>query len=124
MNLLQRYFRRPQTLLLRRAIFQLHLWVGLVVALYMAMIGITGSVLVFRQEFDARALPRHWRELRTTSPATAGTVMARLNSAYPDLRTISLMAPTSFNPTFVATLLGRGRLSVACDPTTGEVLGP
>jgi uncharacterized iron-regulated membrane protein len=124
MNLLQRYFRRPQTLLLRRAIFQIHLWVGLIVALYMAIIGMTGSVLVFRQEIDARALPRHWRELRTTSPANAGTIIARLNAVYPDLRMISLMAPTPFNPTFVATLLGRGRISVACDPTTGEVLGP
>ena len=124
MNLLQRYFRRPQTLFLRRAIFQIHLWVGLIVALYMAIIGMTGSVLVFRQEIDARALPRHWRELRTTSPANAGTVIARLNAVYPDLRMISLMAPTPFNPTFVATLLGRGRISVACDPTTGEVLGP
>jgi hypothetical protein len=98
--------------------------VGLIVALYMATIGITGSVLVFRQEFDALALPRHWRELRTTSPANAGAVIARLNAVYPDLRILSLMAPTSFNPTFVATLLGRGRISVACDPTTGEVLGP
>jgi uncharacterized iron-regulated membrane protein len=124
MNLLQRYFRRPQTLLLRRAIFQIHLWVGLIVALYMAIIGMTGSVLVFRQEIDARALPGHWRELRTTSPANAGTIIARLNAVYPDLRMISLMAPTPFNPTFVATLLGRGRISVACDPTTGEVLGP
>lgn len=83
MNLLQRYFRRPQTLLLRRAIFQIHLWVGLIVALYMAIIGMTGSVLVFRQEIDARALPRHWRELRTTSPANAGTIIARLNAVYP-----------------------------------------
>jgi uncharacterized iron-regulated membrane protein len=123
-NLLQRFLHRPQTLLLRRAIFQLHLWVGLIVALYMAIIGITGSVLVFRQEFDALALPRHWRELRTTSPASAGTVITRLNAVYPELRMVSLMAPTSFNPTFVATLLGRGRITVACDPATGVVLGP
>jgi uncharacterized iron-regulated membrane protein len=116
--------RRPQTLLLRRAIFQLHLWVGLIVALYMAIIGITGSVLVFRQEFDALALPRPWRELRTASPAHAGIVIARLEAAYPDSRILSLMAPTSFNPAFSATLLGRGRISVACDPATGEVLGP
>ena len=97
---------------------------GLIVALYMAIIGITGSVLVFRQELDALTLPRNWRELRTTSPANGGIVIARLKAAYPDLRILSLMAPTSFNPTFSATLLGRGRMSVACDPATGEVLGP
>jgi uncharacterized iron-regulated membrane protein len=123
-NLLQRFLRRPQTLLIRRAIFQLHLWVGLIIALYMAIIGITGSVLVFRQELDALTLPRQWRALSTTSPAHAGIVVARLKRAYPDRRILSLMAPTAFNPTFVATLLGRGRISVACDPTTGEVLGP
>jgi uncharacterized iron-regulated membrane protein len=124
MNVLQRYFRQPQTLLLRRTFFQLHLWVGLTASLYMAIIGITGSILVFQQEFDARRLPPLWRELRTPSPAAASTVIARLNAVYPNMRIVSLTAPTSFNPAFVATLSGRGRISVACDPATGDILGP
>ena len=96
---------------------------GIIVGLYMAVIGLTGSVLVFRPEFDALRLPRQWRELRTSSPASAGTVIARVNAAYPAMRIISLTAPTSLTPTFVATLAGRGRVIVACDPATGEVLG-
>ena len=124
MNVLQRYFHRPQTLFVRQAIFQIHLWVGLIAALYMGIIGVTGSVLVFRQELAARQIPQRWRELRTNTPVNVSTVVARLNTAYPGAKIVSINAPTSFNPTFVAALLGRGRISVACDPTTVAVLGP
>lgn len=124
MNLLRRYFRRPQTLVLRRTIFYIHLWVGIIVGLYMAIMGVTGSVLVFRPELDARRLPVPWRELRTPSPAKASTVIARVNALYPAMRIVSLAAPNASNPTFVATLGGRGRLIVASDPATGSVLGP
>jgi uncharacterized iron-regulated membrane protein len=97
---------------------------GLAVGLYVSIIGATGSVLVFRAEFDARRLPKDWRELRTSTPTNAGTVIARLNAAYPAMRIVSLAAPNSLNPTFVATLGGLRRVVVACDPATGEVLGP
>jgi len=90
----------------------------------MATMGVTGSVLVFRPEFDALRLPKRWRELRTSSPANAGTVVARVNAVYPTMRIVSLAAPNSRNPTFVATLGGTRRTVVACDPSTGEVLGP
>ena len=42
---------------------------------------------------------------------------------YPAMRIVSLAAPNPSNPTFVATLGGRGRLIVACDPATGERSG-
>ncbi len=90
----------------------------------MAIMGVTGSVLVFRQELDARRLPVHWQELRTSSPTNASTVIERINALYPTMRIVSLAAPNAFNPTFVATLAGRGRLTIACDPATGTVLGP
>ncbi|HWW86630.1 MAG TPA: PepSY-associated TM helix domain-containing protein [Vicinamibacterales bacterium] len=122
--LLQRFLRRPQTLLLRRTIFQIHLCVGIIVGLYLAIIGVTGSVLVFRQELDALRLPKPWRELPRESPTNASIVVARVNARYPAMRIVSLSAPNRTNPVFVATLGGRGRVVVACDPETGEVLGP
>ncbi len=90
----------------------------------MAIMGVTGSVLVFGQELDARRLPEQWRALRTPSPVSASTVVARVSALYPAMRLVSLAAPNRLNPTFVATLGGRGRLIVACDPATGNVLGP
>ena len=123
LTLVRRYFRGPRPLF-RRAIFQVHLWTGIVAGLYIFIIGVTGSLLVFRAEFDALRLPKHWRALRTSSSTNAGTVIARLHATYPTMRIVSLEAPNSVNPTFVATLAGRRRVVVACDPATGEVLGP
>jgi uncharacterized iron-regulated membrane protein len=46
----QAWLRRPQTLWLRKAIFQIHLWSGLALALYIIAICLSGSVLVYRNE--------------------------------------------------------------------------
>ena len=50
MNVWQRSLREPQSLLLRRALFQIHLWTGVVAGLYIAVISLTGSILVYRNE--------------------------------------------------------------------------
>ena len=50
MNIWARWIRAPQTLWLRKAFFQLHLWTGVGVGLYVVMICLTGSVLVYRNE--------------------------------------------------------------------------
>jgi uncharacterized iron-regulated membrane protein len=44
----QRWFHQPQTVWLRRALFQVHLWTGLAIGLYIVVISISGSALVFR----------------------------------------------------------------------------
>jgi uncharacterized iron-regulated membrane protein len=48
------YWRRcilqPQTAWLRKATFQLHLWSGIGVGLYVLLVSVTGSVLVYRNE--------------------------------------------------------------------------
>ncbi len=46
----RRLLLQPQRIWLRRALFQLHLWSGIGVGLYILMISVTGSVLVYRNE--------------------------------------------------------------------------
>jgi uncharacterized iron-regulated membrane protein len=46
----QRWIRQPQTTWLRRATFQLHLWSGIGIGLYVLLVSVTGSVLVYRNE--------------------------------------------------------------------------
>jgi uncharacterized iron-regulated membrane protein len=48
MPFLEQFVRRPQGLWLRRAIFQVHLWVGIAVGLYVVAISVSGSALFFR----------------------------------------------------------------------------
>ena len=46
------WLRQPQRVWLRRAAFQVHLWIGLAICLYIVMLSITGSALVYRNELD------------------------------------------------------------------------
>src|SRR6185436_9749618 len=46
------WVRQPQTLWIRRALFQVHLWAGLAIGLYLVLLSVTGSVLVYRIEMD------------------------------------------------------------------------
>ncbi len=47
----------PRKLFLRRALFQIHLWAGIFLTLYVVLISITGALLVFEDEFTATTLP-------------------------------------------------------------------
>jgi uncharacterized iron-regulated membrane protein len=48
----KQWVRQPQTVWLRRAMFQVHLWSGLAIGLYIVMLSMTGSALVYRNELD------------------------------------------------------------------------
>jgi uncharacterized iron-regulated membrane protein len=53
----QRWLRQPQNTRLRKALFQIHLWSGVGIGLYVLFISVTGSVLVYRNELYAAATP-------------------------------------------------------------------
>ena len=50
MTLREKFLRRPQSLWLRKAIFQIHLWTGIGLGLYVLIISVSGSAIVFRNE--------------------------------------------------------------------------
>lgn len=58
MTLWRRWLHQPQTLWGRRVLSQIHLWTGLGIGIYIALIGISGSVLVFRVELSEAFAPR------------------------------------------------------------------
>ena len=124
MNFVQRYIQRPQQLAVRRLNFQVHLWVGIILTLYMVVIGATGSMLVFRPELERLCGLKPWQNIRTSQPiADLATVVDNLKAAYPRSHIVSVDTPSGNDATFVAVLEGRGRIKVACDPKDGKVLG-
>lgn len=58
MNSWQAWLRRPRTVLVRKAVFQVHLWIGIAIGLYVVLLSVTGSALVFRREMDAAFRPQ------------------------------------------------------------------
>jgi uncharacterized iron-regulated membrane protein len=124
-SFLQRYISRPQQLAARRLNFQVHLWVGIILTLYMILIGVTGSILVFRPELERWSGLKPWQNVRANGPiADIATVVENLKAGYPHSHIASVDAPGENEATFVGVLLGRGgQIKVACDPKDGKVLG-
>jgi uncharacterized iron-regulated membrane protein len=84
MNLLTRCLHQPQRVWLRRALFQIHLWTGLALGLYVVMLSITGSALVYRAELDRwLSTPRATLDERAT-PMTADQLRDAAARVYPD----------------------------------------
>jgi uncharacterized iron-regulated membrane protein len=50
----QRWLQHPETLWVHRAFFQIHLWVGAAVGLYVSVMSISGSIIVYRNELSRR----------------------------------------------------------------------
>jgi uncharacterized iron-regulated membrane protein len=84
MNPLTRFLQQPQRVWLRRALFQIHLWTGLALGVYVVMLSLTGSALVYRAELDRwAATPRVTLDEQAT-PMTADQLRAAGARAYPD----------------------------------------
>src|SRR5581483_6776026 len=58
--MLRTFLEQPHRVAARSWMFQIHLWLGLALGVYVAAIGITGSVLIFRPEVEP-ALVDHTR---------------------------------------------------------------
>jgi uncharacterized iron-regulated membrane protein len=79
----RKWVRQPQTVFLRRVAFQVHLWLGLALGLYIVMLSITGSALVFRREMDvAFRTPMPTYDEKATV-LTTEQITARARALYP-----------------------------------------
>ena len=57
MGLLAGFAQHPHSLWLRRALFQIHLWAGIAIGLYVLIVSVSGSMIVFRRELDRALCP-------------------------------------------------------------------
>lgn len=69
MGMLLRWLRQPQSVWARKALFQIHLWAGIGVGIYILLISVSGSAIVFRAELN---------RLFSRPPITVHTSEARL----------------------------------------------
>lgn len=93
MNNWQRWVQAPNTTSFRRALFQIHLWLGIALGLYILVISVSGSAVVLRPQFSrwfiASEVPSE------TGEALAGSALeARVADVYRDYRLINIVAPT------------------------------
>lgn len=117
------FLRKPQSVFLRRVLFQVHLWMGLAAGLYVFVVCATGSALVFRIDLQ-RALHPQLFTPGPGAPADAATIMEAVRDAFPGDRVSGVDAPTTVRPTYLAYVMrGSQFLTVLVDPVSARVLG-
>jgi uncharacterized iron-regulated membrane protein len=120
----QRWLRQPQTTWLRKAIFQLHLWSGIGIGLYVLLVSVTGSIVVYSNELYRAA---------TRAPIIVAASGARLTdeqlkraatSAYPGYRVLAIGRPRNPDQAVGISLQGgNGLKNRLFNPYTGADLG-
>jgi len=86
----QRWVRQPQKIWLRRALFQAHLWSGIAVGIYILMISVTGSVLVYSNELYRAATPEPIISKGPGPRLTDRQLTEAATRLYPGYRVVSL----------------------------------
>ena len=124
MSYWDRWVRQPQTVWLRKALFQIHLWSGIGVGLYLVVIGVTGSVLVFRSELRQTFMPQPQYVEAVGERMSEEQILEAAQRAYPDA-TVRIFAERD-NPQEAVTISANRDGDVAqmlLDPFTGADLG-
>lgn len=122
---LSSFLRRPHGVAFRKALFQIHLWTGIGVGLYIFVVGLTGALLMFRSEMQQAAYPQFFHVAEAAGPtADIGTVLREFRSAYPDQTISGIDTPTPTRETFLTYVVKDGRhVAAFAHPATGKVLG-
>jgi uncharacterized iron-regulated membrane protein len=113
----------PRKLFLRKALFHVHLWAGLLVSLYIVVIAVTGSILVFEDELASTTFPRGLAAFDPGRTASVVTVMQNFRVGYPEAKVTSITTPSSTIPAYqLRAVNARGSaFTLAADPVTGSL---
>jgi uncharacterized iron-regulated membrane protein len=100
---LQVWWRRPQKAPLRRALLQVHLWLALLLGVYVLVISVSGSAVVFRRELNQWLVPR--TVLSTEGVRLSGEDLRRAAEAvYAGYRIVRINEQTAPNRPVYVTL--------------------
>jgi len=120
----QQWKDRPQSVWLRRAVFQVHLWSGIGIGLYVFIVSLTGSIVVYRNELYAAA-ERAPIVLSPSGPRlTDAELTAVASRAYPGYTVTGIRDSGNAGQPVRITFRGdSGVQNRLFDPYTGEDLG-
>lgn len=108
---------------IRRIIFNFHLYLGLASGLILVLSGLTGSMIVFREEIETLAHP----ELMDTTVRDARvpfqTVLYTVQDTYPEDKIFSVRMPRTPQQTYQVRMNNAHDLLVYADPYSGKILG-
>src|SRR5580658_2929926 len=104
----QQCIRHPRTVFLRKAIFQLHLWSGIGLGLYVLLISVTGSILVYRNELYRAATPDPIVVTASGSRLTDQQLKGTATRVYPGYTVVRINRPLNPDQAVSIVLKGSG----------------
>lgn len=121
----RRLLERPQNIWVRKSLFQIHLWTGVTVCLYLAVVSISGSALVFRRELSPRQLQHKVALAKPGRPRLrAEELEESVQRAFPGDEILTVIEPrNAYQPYGVVLADGKTRFERLFDPYTGVDLG-
>lgn len=123
-SLRERWLKHPQKLWLRKALFQIHLWAGVGFSLYVLLMCVSGTILIYRVEIE-RALSRQPQiAIGPGSRMTTDELKHIAKRYYPKYDVTDVTEPR--NPSLPAEISlerGRKKLQRLFNPFTGTDLG-
>jgi uncharacterized iron-regulated membrane protein len=124
-TLSQRWLRHPQNVWLRRVLFQVHLWTGLALGLYIVAISLSGSALVFRDRIF-KAIGNKPRTVVISGPRLPDDKLRSLaEKAYPRYRAGYVFRGKQRDQASIVVLDRNGKYKQELiDPYNGQDLGP
>jgi uncharacterized iron-regulated membrane protein len=113
----------PRKLFFRRALFQIHLWAGIFLALYVFIIALTGAILVFEDEFTATTLPSTLHPYDPAHTASIPQVMNSFLRTCPSCTVSNINTPSAPVPAYRlrATDTDHHALNFVADPVTAAI---
>ena len=124
MPLAKRLLRNPQSLWVRKALFQVHLWTGIGVGLYIVLICVSGSVLVYRSELLRAFSKKPTIVAASGQRMTPEDLMKAAQHGYPGYEVTEVWQPKDPNQAVEISLKrGRGTTIRLFHPYTGDDLG-
>jgi len=126
MNAWRQWLRQPQTVWLRRALFQVHLWTGIAVGLYVLAICVSGSIVVFRVELSRAATTEPVRVEPVGDRRSTEEVKGAAEALYPGYTVSQVWEPKDPNQALEVRLQRDGGAFTIrlFNPYTAEDLGP
>ena len=119
----QRWIRQPQTAWLRKATFQVHMWCGIGVGLYVVIVSVTGSVLVYSNELYMAATRAPIIATESGPRLTDGQLKEAAARAYPGYAVMNIYRPPNPDQAVSISLKGSTDLKDRLfNPYTGEDL--
>jgi len=124
MTFWQRWIWQPRTVWLRKATFQLHLWSGIGIGLYVLLVSVTGSVLVYRNELYVAATRDPIIVAGSGARLTAEQLTRAAARAYPGYTVLDIRRERNPDQAVSISLKGgANRKNRLFNPYTGADLG-